>query len=543
MKITLNKLSQLKAAKKYMDNVLNPPSDEFEEERLKCEDSLEYFLKKSWQHFQGNDNFIPSIATEAMAEHLEAAYRRELKILLINVPPGESKTSLISVAFNAWAWAKDPNLRFITASYSSDLSLKNASDARALIQSEWYRNLWGHKFILTKDDNNKTYFLNDRRGWRLSTSVQGTITGYHADFVLIDDPNNTKRADSEAFRKSTNEWWTSAVPTRHRDVKKFVRIVVQQRLHENDLSGHILSSGEDVVHLRLPREFESNARCSTIILPSSAPKVWTDPRTKEGQLLNPARYNTSDIERMNKGLSEYHIASQYQQRPAPAEGGKIKREWFMKYEQSMIPRLDYVIQSWDTALTTGVDSCFSACTTWGIFKNDRGRNAIILLNCFSAKVEYPELRKLAQRKYLNCYDDDLSQPRWDGGIKSDVVLIEQKVNGISLLQNLRAAGIPTIGFNPNKFGSKETRALQAAALIESGMVYLPTKSPTFTTFLPHAQKLVEACAMFPHGNALDIVDSMSQALIWLENRGLVRNKHNFEDPDSEEDFVIKTRAG
>jgi hypothetical protein len=199
--------------------------------------------------------------------------------------------------FPAWVWSKNPTKRFLFSSYAQKLSSKHSMDCRNLIMSPWYQKLWGKKFQIAKDDNSKLSFSNNHTGFRMASSVGGTNTGYGGDFAICDDGNNATDGESEAIRNSTNDWWSGTMSTRGNNFSTFCRIVVQQRLHSNDLTGYITSGDQNVVHLRLPMEYEVNNPCSTIVLPSTG-LLWRDPRTKEGEILCPNRVTPEDLKRL-----------------------------------------------------------------------------------------------------------------------------------------------------------------------------------------------------------------------------------------------------
>src|SRR5208337_29560 len=187
----------------------------------------------------------------------------------------------------------------------------------------------------------------------IASSVGGANTGEGCDIEIEDDPNNVKNVESEVTRETTNTWRDQVMATRFNNPKTFARIVVQQRTHQNDVSGHILSKQyPDMVHLCLPMEFERDRISVTVPLKSTKGIAWEDPRQDEAELLWPERIGPKELEKLKRELGgEYAIAGQFQQRPAPASGGMIKKNWFMPWKEKSPPPLEFVIQSWDTALT------------------------------------------------------------------------------------------------------------------------------------------------------------------------------------------------
>lgn len=504
----------------------------------KCEASFYEFVVHAWQTLENRD-FIPGWHVNALCEHLEATYRGDIRKLVINLPPRTGKSNILSVLFPAWCWVKDPGLRFLYTAYAQVLSVRDSVGSRRLITSNWYQSLWGDKFRLMSDVNNKLRFDNNKGGNRAASSVGGSNTGLGGDFIICDDANNVQLSESEVTRASINNWWDYVMSTRVSNFKTARWIMAQQRTHTSDLSGHILAKNMDEwIHLCLPMEYESERKCRTIILPpskkpgalESGSKVeitrpWTDPRKKDGELLWPGGIGVKELNNLKADFNydSYRISGQLQQRPAPSGGGIIQKDWFKWWKEPDYPDFDYIIQSWDTALTSGVNSCYSACTTWGIFDQNGIKN-IMLLSVLREKLEYPELRKMAVRLYNN-YEDTMIDDPITGNNKPHHILIEQKVSGYSLLQDLLQTNIPVLAFNPK--GDKIGRCRLITHLMENGLVWLPTILPNCQYLTEDAQMFLEAASLFPNDESNDIIDSTSQAFIRLTSAGWLTNK---EDP-------------
>jgi predicted phage terminase large subunit-like protein len=495
--------------------------DEDMRERSLCEGSLYEFVKRAWPYVEGGKEFTPGWHIEAIAEHLEAIYKRDIHNLVINISPRCSKSTLVSCMFPAWIWTNNPSEQFLCSSYAQILSTRDSVKCRRIISSPWYQKLWGHRVSLTGDVNTKLRFDNTRNGYRIASSVGGSNTGEGGSILLFDDPNNAKEIDSEVMRDATNDWWDQVMSTRLNDPKTGCRVVVQQRLHEKDLTGHILGKddGNHWVHLMLPMELEIDRRCVTIPLPSTKncvtpQKPWQDPRTYEGELMWPERMGRKELDKLKADLgSEYTIAGQLQQRPSPAGGGIIKKEWFNTWEERDPPECHYIITSFDTALTTTKTSAYSCATTWGVFNDPYEVPHVILLSMWKGRVEMPELYEMAQRLSRNYLDTNLDEPLGYEGPKPNQILVEAKANGLSLIQMLSRAGVFVTRFDPNRHGNKIARARLMTPMLEAGRVWLPAKPPHFDQLRPYADELLEACAVFPNAESNDVVDSMSQALI------------------------------
>lgn len=449
------------------------------------------------------------------------------------------KSTIFCVLFPAWCWTIQPGLRFLYVSYSEKLTLKDSIACRRLLSSEWYKSLWGDKFQISKKVDNTHRFENSKFGYRISASAGGTIMGQGADITCFDDPNNPETVHSTVVREGINDFFDFTLSSRFSRISQARKIVVQQRTHMNDLSGHILSRNDPSwIFLCLPMEFVPSRKARTIPLPMSGGKIWTDPRTKEGELLWPNEIGPKELKTIKFDIrnDSYTIASQLQQRPSPAEGGILKAEWFRPWKMPYYPEFEYILQSWDTALTTGEMSCYSSCTTWGVFKDkDTGTKNIMLLSLFKEKIEYPELRKVAIRLAQNYEDIYMDDPIY-AHKPPHLVLVEEKVNGYCILQDLMRANLPVMGFNPNKYGNKISRCRIISYLMENGLVWLPTEAPSFKHYTEDSQLFLEAAINFPEDRSgkptNDIIDSMSQAFLWLTARGWVSSK---DDPVYEPD--------
>lgn len=362
---------------------------------------------------------------------------------------------------------------------------------------------------------------------------------YFANGVLVhncDDPNDAKDGESDASREAANDYISRVWPSRLNAGGLGAQVIVQQRVHEMDVSGFVMDKdeGKKWVSLILPMEFEESRPCSTVILPSSNKKVWRDPRQKEGELLWPNGLGAKKIKELKVQMGTYNYAGQYQQRPAPEEGGIIKKDWFKWWKKAAPPKTIQVIQSWDTALEGNDHNCWSACTTWGLFEDDKKQNQLILLNLWRGKVEFPELRaraKLLAADYRDNGDIDLKA---DGRHVPDMILVEAKTSGISLIQELTRAGIIVTRFDPSKYGDKTQRVRLITHLIEAGKIWLPARPPEYVKLRTWANIFMTECALFPNSQSRDLVDTMTQAVLRLTASGLLTHP---KDEDRGEDNV------
>jgi hypothetical protein len=520
------------------------PNDEEEKLKLLAESSLYEFYKQALPVIDGSGYFSDEWFMRVIAEHLENVYYRKITKLLINVPPRLGKTSLISIAFPVWVWIHNPNEKFLCSSITSDLSLDIADKSRMLLMSDWFKSRWGDRFKLRADQNAKGYFVNDKNGYRYSTSVTSAVIGRGGNILICDDPNAVG-GESEVIRDATNRWWSLKWFNRIilSDISPTCRVLVQQRGDELDVSGNIIANdiNNEWVKLILPLEFEKDYVIPTSYLPDFVDdtllpdykSIWQDIRTEEGELLT-ERMNLMEVEQLKKELGSYDYAAIYQQRPAPLEGGIIKKHWFRVYKSRQLPRFEYIVQSWDTALTAKQNSAYSACTTWGIFRDAKDNTNVMLLSCWRDRLEYPELRERVKRLSVNYMDTSNVPIKYNPFYNPDMIVIEAKASGDPLIADLNRAGVYAEPFVPNQHGDKLQRVRLITPLIEGGMVWLPIDvENSIDIYEPasFAKDFVNEVAYFPNPRSLDYVDTMTQALIVLRNLGKLMNPGDYIEPD------------
>lgn len=494
-------------------DLLEPSTEDID--RTLAERHLHDFIQQCWPTIEPGRKFHDNWHIQAICEHLQAVVEGEITRLIINIPPRHMKSLTCAVAFPTWAWIEHPNLQFLFASYAGSLSTRDSVKCRRLINSPWYQKNWGDSFQLTGDQNQKQRFENTKNGHRIATSVGGALTGEGGDIIVIDDPHNVKEAESEVVRQGVLDWWDTAIQSRLNDPTNGAFVVIMQRVHQSDLTGHILNnqdSSDPWTHLCVPAEFEEkHPHKFFTTLSTATDKV--DPRDSEGALLWPERFTQKALDNLKRGLGTYASAGQLQQRPSPKGGGILRSSWWRKWERDEIPSFCYVLQSWDTAFSERDTASYSACTTWGVF-NYGGRYSIMLLQRYRERVPYFELRKHAKELYQE----------W----KPDAVLIEKKASGQSLVQDLRQAHIPVITYSPDR--DKVARAHASSPLLEGGLVWYPDRN--------WAREVIEHCAMFPAGDGADIVDTVTQAFLRLHSMWYIsppQDDDGFEDPPERED--------
>lgn len=457
-----------------------PTIDALAVERELCRKSFAEFIKRAWRHIIP-DRYVHGWHIDAMANHFEALAKGDITRLLINVPPGTSKSTITGVMYPAWLWGPmgQPHHRYIGAAHEQGLAVRDARMMRELVTSEWYQRLWPIK--LAGDQNEKLYFENAYRGFRQACAV-ASMTGRRGHTVAWDDPLSPEKANSAAHRETALRVFSETLPTRLNDPSTSAIVIVMQRLHESDPSGHILEKDLGYTHLCLPMEFDQKRRCMTSI-------GWRDPRTEEGELLFPERFPREVVERDKKAMGSYATAGQFQQRPSPDGGGIFKTEWVKHW--SALPEIEYRMIYADTALKTGQENDFSVFQCWG-----KGRDGkAYLLDMIRGKWEAPQLLAQARAFWSKC----MAQP---GGTLRQIK-IEDKASGTGLIQQLKQGGVPVKAIPRNR--DKTTRAYDTAPQFEVGNVLLPKDHQCLSD-------LLHELSMFPNGSHDDTVDPLMDAV-------------------------------
>ena len=479
-------------------------------ERRRASASLYEFVKQSWHVVEPGIPFIQSWHIEQICEHLEAITSGDIRKLLINIPPRHSKSTIVSVMWPIWEWLTDPSQKFLCASYSGNLSIRDNLKARRLIQSPWYQDRWGHMFELAGDQNAKARFENSATGYRLATSVGGTATGEGGSRLILDDPHGAQDAQSDTMRESALEWFDMVWSTRLNNPKKDAMVTVMQRLHERDISGHILEDIGGWEHICIPAEWDGKRR-KTVLGPY-------DPRTVKGELICPERFGEAEITQLKQLLGAYGTAGQLQQDPTPSEGGILKTSFFAMWPHgSALPTFEYILQSYDCAFTEKTTGDPTACTVWAMFTHKGQRNAM-LIDAWDEHLSYPDLRTRAIKEWTTEYGGMTKDSPFSRARRPDRVLVEAKASGQSLLQDLRLAKVPAVGYNPGN-ADKVSRAHQTAPTLELGLIWIPESKKNPGQHVSWAASFLKQVGKFPVAEHDDYVDTFTQAIIYLKNDG------------------------
>ena len=446
-------------------------------EREACRRSLATFVREAWHVLEPGQPYIHGWHVEAVCEHLEAITAGDLTRLLINIPPGTMKSTLVSVFWPAWEWGPKgmPHIRFIGASHEQGLATRDTLKMRRLVTSDWYQARW--PLGLTGDQNQKTYYENASTGFRQACAV-ASMTGRRGDRVAWDDPHSAESALSLAHRETALRVFQETLPTRLNNPDSSAIVIVMQRLHEADVSGFILENDLGYEHLCLPMEYEAERCCVTSI-------GFVDPRTEEGELLFPERFPRAVVDRDKKVMGAMAVAGQFQQRPAPRAGGLF--EWDKLQVVDAAPKMRSIVRYWDKAGTDG-----AGAYTAGVKMGGGADGLFYVLDVERGQWAAPQReRTIRTTAELDGHGVGIwiEQEPGSGG----------KESAESTIRSL--AGYTIKAERPS--GDKATRAEPLAVQVEAGNVRLLRG--------PWNQAFIDEVKTFPVGKYKDQVDAASGA--------------------------------
>ena len=430
-----------------------------------CQENFLHFVRRMWP------DFITGRHHKIIAEKLERVAKGELKRLIINMAPRHTKSEFASFLFPAWMMGRNPSMKIIQATHTTELAVNFGRKTKNLIDNEEYKEVFPD-VQLAVDSKASGRWDTSSGGMYYAVGVGSNLAGRGGDLVVIDDPHSEQTAMSAKGFDDAWDWYTGGPRQRLQPGGSIV--LVQTRWSEKDMTGQLIRAmakdplADQWEVVELPAIFEDGKPCW--------PEFWSlEDLTAVRASIPPSKWN-----------------AQYQQNPTGEENAIIPREWWNKWEQEQVPQLQYVIQSYDTACSKRETSDFSAITTWGVFYPVEGEGPnLILLDSKKGRWDFPELKEVALELY------DFWEP--------DSVIVEAKASGMPLTQEMRQTGIPVINFTPSRGNDKLSRVHAVSPLFEAGMVWAPDK-----TF---AEELIEEVAAFPNGEYDDLVDSMTQALM------------------------------
>lgn len=446
-------------------------------ERESCKRSLASFVKKAWHVLEPSQPYIHGWHVEAICEHLEAITKGQINRLLINIPPGTMKSTLVSVFWPSWEWGplgKDPT-RIIGASHEQGLAVRDTLKMRRLVESEWFQERWPVK--LRRDQNEKMYYENFATGFRQACAVK-SMTGRRGDRIIWDDPHSVESALSDPERETALRVFQETLPSRVVNPESSAIVIVMQRLHDEDVSGFILKGDYGYEHLCLPMEYEPHRKTITSI-------GFEDPRKEEGELLFPERFPREVVERDKNLMGTYATAGQFQQNPIPRGGALFKTDRIEIV--TALPRLVKLVRYWDKAGTEG-GGAFTAGALLALGADNNFYILEIVRGQYGATTRERVIKQVAQMDGVNVHIW-IEQEPGSGGKESAEATIRS------------LAGFTVKAERPT--GDKAVRAEPLAVQIEAGNVKM-YKGEWNKAFLDEAMK-------FPLSKYKDQVDAASGA--------------------------------
>lgn len=499
-----------------------------QEEAEQLAGSLSLFVKAAWKQVKKHEKYRHNWHLDAINEHLEAVSANEIHRLQIWVPPGSMKSLTVSVFWHAWEWTTRPWMRYWSASYETRLAGRLSAMSRDLMMTAWYRDRWGDQFRFDRDAEH--YYGNDQGGTRLATSPDSSGTGEHGHRIMIDDPINAKEAEaiSQAKQTEVNNWFDSTIPTRGLDGVEtpdgqeidHARVIIMQRLHEDDLAAHALEI-EPWVVLCIPERYwghpyayrgehraDEEGKGSTIGMGD---------HREEGELLWPDRRSEQASDALRKQL-RHRAAGQLDQWPAPKEGQQLLRQWWRFYEPGLFdsekrrPKCTMVIQSIDCPLKDKETNDRVSIQAWGVRGADR-----YLLDITTDHMDYSKAKRtiIEQARYVR-----KMFPR-----ARHKILIEKGGYGPELITVLKRLLTGVEGLPMGQDGDKGIRADSAADDLQSGNCWLPGVGGGADETLGPAKVVskqihdfIEELALFDNGKYDDQVDAWSQTMNWARSQ-------------------------
>jgi predicted phage terminase large subunit-like protein len=446
--------------------------------KMKLRTDFKWFIAKCFGTLNPGTSYLENWHVEAIAWHLDQVRLGHIKRLIITMPPRSLKSISASIAFPAFIHGHDPAKEIITVSYAQGLATKLHNDYRTIITTEWFKELFPETRVDPKKETEQEVRLT-KRGSRLATSVGGVLTGRGADIVIIDDPLKADDARSEAQRNKVNEWFSSALLSRLNQKAEGAIVIVTQRLHVDDLVGHVTEHDEGWTLLNLPAIAPEDQRIKL-----GRGRVHY---RRQNETLHPARENQLTLDGLKLNIGSEAFEAQYQQCPVPPGGNMFKREWLSYYP--FLPEItvdDTVFQSWDTASKTGLANDWSVGTTW-LYKS----GLYYLIDVIREKLNYPDLKA----RMLRAAEEH----------NPSVILIEDTGVGTGLIADLRTEALNVVEVLATQ--SKEARAAIQTPKFESKRVLFSKSAPWLSAF--EAELLA-----FPGSRHDDQVDSIVHALAY-----------------------------
>jgi predicted phage terminase large subunit-like protein len=442
------------------------------------------FVREAWKVLEPANLLSWNWHIDLIAEYLQLVAEGRIKKLNLNLPPRNLKSNIVTILWPVWTWTLKPWLRWIFCSYSGSLSTKHSIDRRRVMDSPWFKSNWGNILQFTEDQNQKAEYENTARGYMISTSVGGTLTGKGGDGIVTDDMINPFEAESEAARNHAHSMWKNVLATRLDNPKTGFKVNVEQRTHEKDITGVIIKDEKGWVNVCLPLVAEKK---TIIDFPVSGRQLVRE----TGELLHPSRQGEVEVLDLKTTMGTRAYMAQCQQNPTDDQTSLVKRNWW-KFWDRRPEGADITIQSWDFAFKETKKGSYVVGQVW----KKRGAQKF-LMDQIRARMDFPEM--LTSMLNLSL--------KWP---EATLKLVEDAANGPAIIATLQTKISGIIPVKP--LGSKRSRASAQAVApqIEAGNVYLPGNEPWVNDF-------VEEWAAFKgiDGEINDQVDATSQALLRL----------------------------
>lgn len=524
---------------------LVPHPEQVAEDTRLCQDNLMHFVKSAWHIVEPAHAFVDGWHIGLIVEHLMALTRLEIEKLIINVPPRHCKSLLCCVFWFCWTWTNDPTSRWLFTSYAAHLSERDQVKCRSLIKSLWYQARWGHLFRFREDQDTKDKFENDRTGYRIATSVGGVGTGEGADYLVADDIHSVTDRFSEATRRRAVAEWDEKLSTRYNDPEKFRRLIIMQRVHEGDVSGHALAGDRGYQHLCLPGHYEpkryllpdqivtGKEKPRDAIVPTKiqiARPELRDPRKEPGELLWPERFPPHRMKELEAELQAFGVAAQIDQRPSPEKGTIFQSpdfRYFTSYtldgrlkfqlgesdpKTGSVPKIVDAAECWwfqviDTAQKITEQSAYTAIGTFAVTP----ARELLVYHVWRMRLLIPEQYEAIRELRLGMAQFDPETRRWlargnerPWSVPIAMQALEEKASGIGLIQQARLDGKP---FYPlSAIVDKVQRCASVATMLKNGQVWFHEggRSSWLTPF-------EDELTVFPAGEYADQVDVFGYA--------------------------------
>lgn len=460
-----------------------------------CRDSFYTFVRYFWDTIVPDEPVwnwhIKLLCDEAQVVAIWVIKReKSLYDLLVNVPPGSTKTTIFTIFLPVWVWLNSASTRIISCSYAAGLSMEHAVKSRDVVRSLKFKELYPNTIFLKADQDNKAYYANTNNGSRAACSVGGAITGRHAHLILVDDPINPEEAESETKRDTALEYLDKTLSQRKTDRESTPTIMIMQRLNLGDPTGHWIEKaekqGKAVRHIVLPADDSLGN-----IKPPELRKYYKKVDDWEHAMLDPIRIGPEALRNAQIDLGSRGFSGQMLQSPVATGGNIIKQDWIGYFDELPSQRPKSIIQSWDMAFKGGKDNAYNVCQTWFEYEN-----GYYLVDVFREQMDFPQAKSMVVAK--------------DSEFDAQKVLVEDKANGTPIMQELKIqTKINFVAIVPK--GDKIERAHSCSPTFESGNVYIKRNEPWTAAY-------VEEITTFPNSKFADQMDTTSQYINYMRGK-------------------------